>query len=133
MATDRRDFELVRRWWTAAAAVALSIVAVAIWWPGRRDYPAVTSREALYHLKLLHTACGARDERRLAEVEAGVERLSGDGTLTVAERAGFNSIIGLAKEGNWEQAQQAAFKFAQDQVGRGHPAPNDDERHVSRM
>lgn len=109
-----------------AVAGLLFVVALA----GCRRYPAVTSRESLSLMKLLYTACNTRDEKRLAEVEKGVEKASREGKLSPAEREAFAEIIGRAKQGEWQRAEKAAFRFAQDQVGQGHPAPKDDgHRH----
>jgi hypothetical protein len=110
--------------------VVLAIPLAIIWWPGCRQYPAVSSEESLFLMKLLYTACNTKDPARLAKVEQGVEKLSREGKMTPAEKEGFNKIIGMAKEGRWQDAEKAAFKFAQDQVGVGHPAPKSDgHRH----
>jgi hypothetical protein len=115
--------------WLCGLAGVLAIPAAVIWWPGCREYPAVTSREGMYHMQLLYTAANTRDPARLERVERGVEKLSQEGKLTPAEREAFGSIIGQARAGDWAAAEAAAFKFAQDQVGRGHPAPDDPDHH----
>jgi len=97
----------------------LAIPLLIIWWPGCREYPAVTSKESLGLMKLLYAACNTKDPARLAKVEQGVEKLSREGKMTPAEKQGFDKIIGMAKAGEWERAEKAAFKFAQDQVGQG--------------
>lgn len=107
-------------------AGVLAIPFVVLWWPGCRQYPAVTSAESLYFMKLLYTACNTKDPARLAKVEQGVAAARSAGKLTPAEQEAFARIVGLAKEGRWEDAERAAFKFAQDQVGQGHPAPKSD-------
>jgi hypothetical protein len=118
---DRR-----RLWWLTGAAGLLAVPVLIIWWPGCREYPAVSSQESLYLMKLLYTACNTRDPARLAEVEKGVAKATQEGKLTPAEQEAFGRIIGTAKKGDWADAERAAFKFAQDQVGQGHPAPKDD-------
>jgi hypothetical protein len=35
----------------------------------------------------------------------------------------------MAKDGKWEKAEEASFKFAQDQVGRGHSDPDKGQHH----
>ncbi|MCE9532003.1 MAG: hypothetical protein K8T89_12890 [Planctomycetes bacterium] len=97
----------------------LAVPLVIIWWPGCRQYPPVSSRESLSLMKLLYAACNTRDEKRLANVENGVENLTREGKMTPEERAGFERIIKMARAGKWEDAEKAAFKFAQDQVGQG--------------
>lgn len=92
-----------------------------IWWPGCREYPAVTSEEGMYLMQLLYTACNTKDPVRLTKTEQGVEKATHEGKLSMAEQKAFAKIIGLAKQGQWQDAEKAAFKFAQDQVGQGHP------------
>jgi hypothetical protein len=123
-APDRR-----RLFWLSGAAGVLLIPLLVIWWPGCRQYPAVSSRESLELMKLLNTACNTRDPKRLAGVEKGVEKLTREGKMPPEERAGFDRIIGMAKAGKWEEAEQAAFRFAQDQVGQGDANP---DRHHDR-
>ena len=124
-APDRR-----RLWRLVGLAGVLAVPLAVIWWPGCRHYPAVTSEESLYLMKLLYTACNTKDPARLAEVERGVEKATRAGKLSPPEQEAFAEIIGTAKNGEWQEAERAAFRFAQDQVGRGHPAPESDgHRH----
>jgi len=115
-----------RRQWLVGAMAVLAIPLVIIWWPGCRQYPPVSSKESLVLMKLLYSACNTKDEKRLAEVEKGVEKLTGEGKMPPAEREGFDKIVAMAKAGKWEKAEDAAYKFAQDQVGVGHPDPDKD-------
>jgi hypothetical protein len=103
----------------SAAAVALGL------WLNRRQYPPVTSREALHALQLLNTACNTRDGKRLADAERRLADLDRQGKLSPGEKVGFEAIVGLAKAGRWAEAEAAAFRMAQDQVGVGHPAAGD--------
>lgn len=80
----------------------------------------------MYLMKLLYTACNTKDPARLAKVEQGVEKATRSGKLSPPEQEAFAKILGMAKKGDWQDAEKAAFKFAQDQVGRGHPAPKTD-------
>ncbi len=109
--------------WLSLLALVLLIPLVLIWWPGCRQYPAVTSRDALSAMQLLYTACNTRDAGRLAQVEQRVAKLKDEGKLSKAESRSFESILTLAKDGAWSDAEAAAFRFAQDQVGVGHPDP----------
>jgi len=106
----------------------LVIPLLVIWWPGCRQYPPVSSVESLYLMKLLYTACNTKDPARLAKVEQEIEKLASVQKLTPAEMEAFNKIIGIAKEGRWQDAERAAFRFAQDQVGVGHPNPDADHQ-----
>ena len=51
----------------------LAIPLAVIWWPGCREYPAVTSREGMYQMQLLYAAANTKDPARLAAVERGLE------------------------------------------------------------
>jgi hypothetical protein len=86
-----------------------------VWWPGCRKYPEVTSPRSLTLMRALYTACSSRSPERLAKVERGVAESGGE-TMTDRERAAFRSIIEQARGGDWEGAERAAFRFAQDQV-----------------
>jgi hypothetical protein len=111
--------------WMIGVLALLTILLVIVWWPGCRYYPTVTSREGMQLMKLLYAACNTRDELRLTKVEEGVEKLTNEGKLTPSEREAFDKIIATAKAGDWKAAEKACFRFAQDQVGQGHPAPSD--------
>ena len=111
--------------WLVRAMLLLAVPLVVVWWPGCRQYPAVTSKDALGLMKLLYAACNTRDPARLAKVEQGAEKLAREGKLSPPERDSFADIIGMAKGGDWERAEQSAFRFAQDQVGVGHPDAHD--------
>jgi hypothetical protein len=119
-----------RRLWILLALAGLLVIPLAIiWWPRFRKYPPVTSRESLQLMKLLYAACNTRDLARLSRVEQGVEELKREGKLAAAEQGAFESIIATARSGDWEAAEQAGFKFAEDQVGVGHPAAPHDHGH----
>jgi len=110
--------------WLLGALLLLALPLLVVWWPGCRQYPPVSSKESLELMKLLYSACNTKDEKRIAKVEEGIEKLTREGKMAPAERESFDKIIGLARAGNWEKAEEAAFKFAQDQVGVGHPNPD---------
>jgi hypothetical protein len=111
-------------------AGVLAIPLLVVWWPGCRQYPAVSSQESLYLMKLLYAACNTKDTARLAKVEQGVAKATHEGKLSPPEQEAFAKITGMAKKGEWQIAERAAFRFAQDQVGQGHPAPTTvDHRH----
>jgi hypothetical protein len=108
----------------------LSSLLLLVWWPGCRQYPAVSSKEGLYLMKLLYSATNTKDNVRLTKVEEGVEKAARAGALTPPEQAAFAKIIGMARNGDWANAENSAFRFAQDQVNQGHAAPkNDEHRH----
>lgn len=113
--------------WLGGLAVALFVPLALVWWPGCRQYSPVTSRESLGLMQLLYTACNTRDPVRLAKVETGLEKLAREGKMGPDERGGFERILAMAKASEWAKAEAAAFKFAQDQVGVGHPDPDAEE------
>ena len=113
--------------WLVGALGLLAVPLVIVWWPGCRQYPPVTSREALTVLRLLNTACNTRDPQRLAEAERRIADLDRRGKLSAKEKAAFEKIVARARAGEWEAAEAAAFKMAQDQVGVGRPDPGDHE------
>lgn len=118
VAPDRRRLYIL-----LAVAGAIAVVVAIIWWPRGHRYPAVASEESLGLMRLLYSACNAKDAERLTLVEERLAKMEADGRLTAAEKKAFTSIISQAKSGKWDEAEKAAFRFAQDQVGRGHAAP----------
>lgn len=101
------------------AAGVLGVLVAVIWWPGCRQYPPVTSRENLVLIKLVYTACNTRSAKRLDAARERIDKAASDGRLSPAEEAGFRKIIDTAATGNWQAAEAAAFRFANDQIGQG--------------
>ena len=83
---------------------------------GCGSYPEVSSRESLDLIKQVYTACNTRDVKRLAECEKQLEKLRLSGKIGTSEIDAFRKSLDLAKNGNWEEAQNQALKFAQDQI-----------------
>jgi hypothetical protein len=111
------------------AVVLLTVPLAVVWWPGCRQYPPVTSREALKVVQLLNSASNTKVPKRLADAERRLADLDRQGKLSPGEKAGFENIVGLAKAGKWEDAERAAFQFAQDQVGQGDDDPDRHHDH----
>jgi hypothetical protein len=116
--------------WLLGGLCVLVVGLTVVWWPGCRSYPVVTSAESLNELKRLYGACNTRDVRRLQQCEDTITRLDGAGKLSADEVTAFRKIIGMARANQWDDAQAAALKFAEDQIGRGHPAPEHAEPHA---
>ena len=106
------------RWRIGAVSLGAAVLLI-VWWPGCREYPAVTSKESLGLMRLLYAACNTKDPARLAKVEKDLEKLTRDNKLTPPEHEAFAGIVDMAKAGDWTRAEKAALKFAQDQVGQG--------------
>ncbi len=67
-------------------------------------------------MRLLYTACNTQDNKRLSRVEQEFEQAKRQGKLSSAEQDAFQAILDLAKAGEWKRAEQASFRFSQDQV-----------------
>lgn len=107
--------------WLLGTMGVVAVPFLIVWWPGCRQYPPVSSKEALQMMKLLYAACNTRDTTRLSQVEQRMEKAAREGKLTAPEREAFERIIGMARAGDWSGAERASFRFAQDQVGQGQP------------
>lgn len=108
--------------WKWGAAGLLVIALAVIWRPGCRYYPPVSSPESLQLIKLVYSACNTRNQERLAQAEKSLAELVREEKVTAREKASFEAIFALARDGEWTQAEEASFRFAQDQIGRGNPA-----------
>jgi hypothetical protein len=114
--------------WLIGAAAILALALALVWWPGCRQYPPISSPEALQLMKLLYVACNLKDPVRLEQVEKRAAKLTEAGKLPPPEREAFERIVKLARAGDWEQAENAAYKFAEDQVGVGHSNPEGESK-----
>jgi len=79
-------------------------------------YPKVTSKENLTLVLALRTACSTEDPARLEKVEKAIQRASGEGKLTEAERTALERIVSMARKGEWKQAERACRSFAKAQL-----------------
>ena len=105
--------------WPLAALAVLLIGLAVVYWPAGHKYPPATSREAYVIMdaaphRLQH------EKFRLAGQDRGLHRpRKGGGKLGAAEEDAFARIIATARAGRWSEADREAFRFSQDQVGRG--------------
>ncbi len=83
---------------------------------GCHSYPEVTSPEALAFLKQLYTACNTRSLERLEACEQELAELVAQQQVSAEEEAAFAGIIEQARAGDWQRAQDAALRFADDQI-----------------
>jgi len=97
----------------------LLVVLAVIYWPAGRKYPPATSREAYVIMDAVYTACNTKNSDSLDKIEAYIAREKAEGKLGTAEEEAFAGIIATARAGRWSEAQHEAFRFSQDQVGRG--------------
>jgi hypothetical protein len=117
------------RWKWGAAGILLIALAL-IWRPGCRDYPTVTSPESLQLIKLVYAACNSKSLERLEKAEATLAELAQQNKVTPREKSAFESIFAMAHAGKWEQAEQASYRFAEDQIGRGHSGTASSGNHA---
>ena len=128
MRTETSDSTALRLPWLMGLALVLFLFATSLWWPGCRRYPAVTSRDSLRLLQILNTACNTRNPARLEEFQRRMKDLDNQGKLSTGELRSYERILSLARSGKWEDAESAALRMARDQVGVGHPDPEEHER-----
>lgn len=107
--------------WLLSLALLLMMTSIVVWWPGCRRYPPVSSDESLAAMKLLYSACNMKSITSVQEVERRLDKLQSAGRISPDELSSFQSIIALAKSGQWQKAEDEAFRFARDQVGAGKP------------
>ncbi len=105
--------------WQLAALAVLLIGLAVVYWPAGHKYPPATSREAYLIMDAVHTACNTKNSGSLDKIEAYIAREKAEGKLGEAEEDAFAGIIATARAGRWSEAEQEAFHFSQDQVGRG--------------
>jgi hypothetical protein len=105
--------------WPLAVLAVLLIGLAVVYWRAGRKYPPATSREAYVIMDALHTACNTKNSGSLDKIEAYIAREKAEGKLGAAEEDAFASIIATARAGRWSEADREAFRFSQDQVGRG--------------
>lgn len=108
--------EATRLRWLLSLCAILFMACLLLYWPGCRQYPEATSAESMKLMKLLYAACNTRDAVRLRRAEQRLEQVIRAGKMTEREQESFRKILNLARDGEWEQAEKASFRFAQDQV-----------------
>ncbi len=101
-----------------ALAVLLAVLCL-VARPGCRKYPRATSLEAYTLMEALYTACNTKNADSLNKIGQWVDRAKAAGKLSDAERDAFARIIARGRGGHWGQAAREAFRFSEDQVGRG--------------
>ena len=100
----------------AAAVLPTCCVTLALLAAGCRPYPAVTSPESLRLLRQVYTACNTHSDARLTACRTRLAELERAALVTAAEQQAFHEIIDRADRGEWDAAQQAALRFAKDQL-----------------
>lgn len=97
-------------------AGSATILVVCLTLSGCGRHPKATTRESLDLIKQVYTACNTKNIDRLTACEKRFAELRESGKLSDNEAASFQKAIGLAKDSKWQQAQDLALRFAQDQV-----------------
>ncbi len=106
--------------WLLFAALLLALWF--LWGPRWRQYPPVSSPEALTLIKLFYNASSARDPQRMVTAQQRLKSLIESGQLTPAEQTAFERVVTLIQKQEWERAQRACLQFADDQIGLGAAA-----------
>ncbi len=113
-----------RRWPSLVCLLILSAVAIYIWSPPWRSYPAITHPEADQLLRQLYTAGSSRDLERLSVTRQRFNKLLTDNAITAAEQAAFEKIFQRAESHSWDSAARECLRFAENQIGRVLPLKN---------
>jgi hypothetical protein len=83
--------------------------------------PAVVDYDNLKYIQLLRTACSSQRSDQLQGVERAVTQRREAGKLSDAEWKEFEKIFVLARQGDWQTADQQAYRLEQGQLGRRRP------------
>lgn len=103
-------------WGRGVLLVLLLVGCAYVWWPRSAIYPKVTAPEGLVLIKRLYSTCSRESAAELAEVEQAIAEHAQQGKVSKAESEAFQQIIADAKQGKWEVAARACYRFAEDQV-----------------
>lgn len=115
----RESFSMLRR--TMRQPLAVFMAAWLFMAVGCGRPPAVEHHN-LSLVSSLRTAVSARNATWLTGVERAVEARFSDGRMSAEERAHFQQLIQLARQGEWEAADRASFEFEQAQLSRRRSA-----------
>ncbi len=115
-ATDPRRWPSLKLFCAILASIALLGVMLS---RGCRTYPPATSLESYTLMEALYTACNTKNAGSLNKIEQRVNRAKEERSLSAAECDAFARIIAMGRNGQWREATREAFRFSQDQVGRG--------------
>ena len=100
--------------WAAAAVLLIA----GVWLYSRWGRPPAVEFDNLRYVQLLRTAVSARNADWLAKVDSAVDQRLASGEMSSTEHAHFESLIAMAREGAWKEADIACFRFEEAQLGR---------------
>lgn len=103
------------RWYRQPLTLALAVFYF-LSLTGCGSQPQVSSAESMSLIKKFYTAANSKNDSRLKDCEADFAKLKQAAKLSEKEIESFDKILGLAKSGQWEQAQELALSFAEAQV-----------------
>jgi hypothetical protein len=107
--------------WKWLGLLAMLLVPLAVmYWPGCRQYPPASSAEALRLSKLVYAAANTKDPKRLDQAAARIEKAAAAGELSATEAEAFRAMVADMRAGRWSAAEQASFRYAEDQIGQGN-------------
>ncbi len=100
-------------------AAGLVLWKFAGWW----TQPPAVEFDNLKYIQLLSTAVSSRKPELVDKVEQAIRQRHSGKEMSDGELREFERIIGVARGGDWEAADRAAFAFAEAQLGRRRAAP----------
>ncbi len=102
-------------WLRRGPMISVLLTCLLAWGCGP-SYPKIHSRESLEILLALRTACSTQNLERLRKVEKALDQARKEGKLSQEEADTLSRIVELAREGHWQQAEQACRAFQKAQV-----------------
>jgi hypothetical protein len=83
---------------------------------GCERFPQTSNPDTIRLIAALRTACSARSAERLAAVRQRIEAEHQAQRLSDAEFAALREIVEMGERGDWQQAEQACYRFQRAQV-----------------
>jgi hypothetical protein len=83
--------------------------------------PAVVHHDNLKYIQLLRTACSSQRADQLDGVVRAVTLRRESGNLTDSEWKEFEKIFSIARQGDWQTADEQAYRLEQGQLDRSRP------------
>ncbi|WP_437201005.1 hypothetical protein [Planctomicrobium sp. SH664] len=89
------------------------------WW----NRPTAVEFDNLKYIQLLTTALSSRSEKMVTQVEGAVKKRFDGHEMSEEEYAHFQKLIQMARDGQWKEADQQCFGFAEAQLNRSRSRP----------
>lgn len=102
---------------TASAIGVAATLLLSLFFSGCTKYPQVSFSNRAY-AAALRTACSAQDPAMLSDTEKVIRHDQLDGRIGDDEMKSYESIIALARSGDWKRAEIECHRFQKDQLAR---------------